>query len=100
MATDLTDPASLEQVLEALGANSTDIIRQAESILKPFVKEPASIPHMLQQIEHSTKVNVRHVASLILKRRYLVMDFTIVIVSFILVLLVFTKSVMLRPEKN
>jgi hypothetical protein len=69
MATDLTDPASLEQVLEALGANSTDIIREAETILKPFVKNPASIPHMLQQIEHSTKVNVRHVASLILKRR-------------------------------
>ena len=69
MAADLTNPSTLEQVLEALGANNTDTIREAEAILKPFVKEPASIPHMLQQIEHSSKVQVRHVASLIMKRR-------------------------------
>ena len=69
MSGNLTDPAFLEQVLEALGANNTDMIREAETILKPFVKDPASIPHMLQQIEHSTKEYVRHVSTLMTKRR-------------------------------
>jgi hypothetical protein len=80
MATDLTDPSTLEHVLEALGANSTDIIREAETLLKPFVKDPASIPHMLQQIEHSSNISVRHVASLISKRRYTMMSDEIIYV--------------------
>ncbi len=67
---DLSDPLYLEQVLEALGANNTEIIRQAEGVLRPFLKSPNCLAPLLQQIEHSTKVYVRHVGALILKRKY------------------------------
>jgi hypothetical protein len=67
--TDLNDPQQLEQVLAALGANNTQIIRQAEAVLKPFLKGFQSIPALLHQVEYSTNVSVRHVAALILKKR-------------------------------
>lgn len=67
--TNLNDPHQLEHVLEALGANNTEIIRQAESILKPFLKSILSVPALLHQIEFSTNVSVRHVSALILKKR-------------------------------
>lgn len=67
--TNLEDPKQLEHVLEALGANNTEIIRQAESILKPFVKSIQCIPALLHQIEYSSNVSVRHMAALILKKR-------------------------------
>ncbi len=40
---DLTDPLQLEQVLQALGANNTEIIRDAEKLLKPFTKQVDSL---------------------------------------------------------
>ena len=67
--TNLEDPKQLESVLEALGANNTEIIRQAEGILKPFVKTIQSIPALLHQIEFSTNIHVRHMAALVLKKR-------------------------------
>jgi hypothetical protein len=66
---DLNDPQQLEQVLEALGANNTQIIRHAEAVLKPFLKTFQSIPALLYQIENSSNVSVRHVAALILKKK-------------------------------
>jgi hypothetical protein len=70
---DLADPSQLELVLEALGTNNTGIIRQAEEALKPFLKRPVCIPSLLRQIQYSTKVYVRHVSSLILKKRCIFM---------------------------
>lgn len=67
--TNLNDPHQLEQVLEALGANNTQIIRQAEAILKPFLKTLPAIPALLHQIEFSTNESVRLVSALILKKR-------------------------------
>ena len=69
MSIDLTDSLVLSQVLEALGANNTEIIKEAEKTLKPFTKQVQCIPCFLEQIEHSDNVSVRHMASLILKKK-------------------------------
>jgi predicted lactoylglutathione lyase len=69
MSVDFSDPAQLEQVLEALGANNTEIIREAERTLRPFTKKVNCIPSLLQQVQHSTNVSVRHVSALILKKK-------------------------------
>lgn len=69
MSVDFNDPAQLEQVLEALGANNTEIIREAERALRPFTKQVMCIPSLLQQVQHSTNISVRHMAALILKKK-------------------------------
>lgn len=69
MSIDFNDPVQLEQVLEALGANNTEIIREAERTLRPFTKQVSCIPCLLQQVQHSTNVSVRHMAALILKKK-------------------------------
>lgn len=69
MSVNFNDPVQLEQVLEALGANNTEIIREAERTLRPFTKQVYCIPCLLQQVEHSTNISVRHMAALILKKK-------------------------------
>lgn len=68
-AVDFNDPVQLEQVLEALGANNTEVIREAERALRPFTKQVYCIPCLLQQAQHSTNISVRHMAGLILKKK-------------------------------
>lgn len=67
--TDLSDPNQLQHVLEALGANNTQIIRNAEAVLKPFLKTLQAIPSLLYQLEFSPNESVRLVSALILKKR-------------------------------
>ena len=67
--TNLNDPQQLEHVLEALGANNTQTIRHAETVLKPFLKTLQCLPALLHQIEFSHNESVRLVSALILKKR-------------------------------
>jgi hypothetical protein len=61
---DLNDPAQLGQVLQMLSANDGATIKQGEKLLKGFLKQPASVPAVLNQMQ-SSDVRYRHVRSLV-----------------------------------
>ena len=63
---DFTNPSILEQALIALSQPET--ISQAEASLKPFLKSPACIPLLLQQLQGSGNDSVRLHAAFLLKR--------------------------------
>ena len=67
-APDFTNPEHLTQVLLMLSANSTETIKQGESFLKPFSKNPASIAAYMSQITSCSNEICRHQASLMLKK--------------------------------
>jgi sulfite reductase alpha subunit-like flavoprotein len=81
----LNDPQQLEQVLEALGANNTQTIRHAETLLKPFLKTLHCLPALLHQLEFSTNESVRLVTALILKKRSAKSDSPSILHSFQLI---------------
>lgn len=66
---DLTNPVNLGNVLSLLSANDTAAVKRGEKQLKPFLKQPASAHHLLNQIQNSQNVSVRHHAALLLKKK-------------------------------
>lgn len=69
---DLTNPVNLGNVLALLSANDTATVKKGEKQLKPFLKQPACAHHLLNQIQNSQNVSVRHHAALILKKKLVV----------------------------
>ena len=66
---DLTNPTNLGNVLSLLSANDTATVKKGEKQLKPFLKQPASAHHLLNQIQNSPNASVRHHAALLLKKK-------------------------------
>ena len=66
---DLSNPANLSRVLSMLVTNDTKTIRAAEKQLKVFMKKPASVTSMLNQIHSNPLAEVRHQAALMLKKK-------------------------------
>ena len=48
-------PDQLSQILAMLGANDTETIKKGEKFLKPFLKQPMSVEHVLKQLELNTE---------------------------------------------
>jgi hypothetical protein len=69
---DLTNPVNLGNVLSLLSANDTATVKKGEKQLKPFLKQPASAHHLLNQIQNSQNASVRHHAALLLKKKLVV----------------------------
>lgn len=66
---DLTNPSNLSNVLLLLSANDTKTVKHGEKLLKPFLKQASSSSHLLNQIQNSQNVSVRHHAALLLKKK-------------------------------
>src|SRR4051812_14694153 len=66
---DLSDPTRLSIVLTMLSANDTSTVKKGEKLLKPFLKQPSCILHILNQIRNSPDTSIRHHASLLLKKK-------------------------------
>ena len=64
-----TNPAELEHVLSLLLAPDNAAIARATTIMNDFLKQPASIPALLQQITESTSVQARQMAAVLLRRK-------------------------------
>lgn len=64
-----SNPAALSQVLEMLSQPDTDVVRQGEKILKPFLKQSTCVLALINQIRSSTNESIRHHASLLLKKK-------------------------------
>lgn len=64
----LQDPATLVAVISSLCANDTAVIRKAEKALKPFTKKVESIPMLINLVQSSQDVNIRHHSALLLKK--------------------------------
>lgn len=73
MAANLSDPAQLSAVLQMLSQPDTQVIRRAEKMLTKWLKDPAAIAALMQQIASSEDVNVRHHAALLLKKKIIVL---------------------------
>ena len=73
MAANLSDPAQLSSVLQMLSQPDTQVIRRAEKMLSKWLKDPAAIAALMQQIISSEDVNVRHHAALLLKKKIIVL---------------------------
>ena len=65
---DLNIPDHLSQVLQMLSANSTEIVKQGEKLLKQFNKNPACLSAYLTQIVNRPDDVCRHQAALMLKK--------------------------------
>jgi len=46
----LSDPIQLQTTLLSLSANNTATIRAGENALKPFLKTPACLPALINQV--------------------------------------------------
>ena len=64
-----TNPAELEHVLSLLLAPDNSAIARATTIMNDFLKQPASIPALLQQITESASVQARQMAAVLLRRK-------------------------------
>lgn len=63
------DPAALAHVLGMLSQNDTEVVKQGEGYLKPFLKQPSCILSLINQLRTSSDEGIRHHAALLLKRR-------------------------------
>jgi len=63
-----TTPEQLESVLSALMAPDTNAIRQAETIMNAFLKQPSAVPAMLQQLTQSSQAPARQMSAVLLRR--------------------------------
>jgi Importin-beta N-terminal domain len=63
------NPADLTTVLNMLSVGDTDVIKQGEQLLKPFLKNPGCIPALLGQVQSCPHAAVRQHASLLLKKK-------------------------------
>ena len=64
-----TNPAELEHVLSLLLAPDNAAIARATLIMNDFLKQPASIPALLQQITESASIPSRQMAAVLLRRK-------------------------------
>lgn len=63
------DPAQLSAVLTLLNANDSKTIKRGEKLLKPFTKTKNCVIPLLNQLQLSQDVSVRHHAALLLKSK-------------------------------
>lgn len=66
---DLTNPANLVEVLSRLSTSDTSTIKEAEKMLKPFLKQPSSAVHLVNVLGGCQDVACRHHAALLLKKK-------------------------------
>ena len=64
-----TNPAELEHVLSLLLAPDNSAIARATAIMNDFLKQPASIAALLQQITESSSIQARQMAAVLLRRK-------------------------------
>lgn len=69
MADLASNPAQLEGLLSQLSVSDTNTIKRAEATLKPFLKKPSCLPALLQQLQGSQNEQVRHMASILIKKK-------------------------------
>lgn len=70
MSINLTsDSAALTHILSLLSQPDTEVVRQAEKTLKPFLKQPSCVLSLINQIRTNTDESIRHHAALLLKKR-------------------------------
>jgi HEAT repeat protein len=69
MAVNLSDPAQLTVTLRMLTEPDTDVIRRAEKMLNKWLKDPAAISSLINQITSCADANIRHHAALLLKKK-------------------------------
>lgn len=62
-------PEQLESCLQQLLAPDTSLIKQAEGILKGYLKHVQCIGGLMVQIQHSTHCQVRQMAAILLRKR-------------------------------
>ena len=61
---------AIPSLLSHLTTPDTNVIRQAEASLKPLLKNPACVTHLIAVLRnHSAPPAVRHVAAVILRKR-------------------------------
>ncbi len=65
----LQNPTNLEALLLQLTAPDTQVIQQAEAIVKKYVKNPVCVAGLVQQVQGSSYVQVRQLAAMLLRRR-------------------------------
>lgn len=59
----------LEKTLAACLAPDSEIIKQATTIMKQFLKQPSCVEPLMQQIQSSTIVEARQMAAVLLRRK-------------------------------
>jgi len=64
-----TKPQELEQVLYAVTQPNNENLRKATILLETFMEDPKSIICLIQQLENSTKDEVRQVAAIYLREQ-------------------------------
>lgn len=64
-------PEQLEACLLQLTHPDTEQIKQAEAAIKAYLKQIASVPGLLTQLQHSAKPEVRQLAALMLRKKLL-----------------------------
>ncbi|EWM29705.1 Importin-beta [Nannochloropsis gaditana] len=67
--TQLANPSNLEALLLQLTAPDTQIIQQAEAVIKKYVKSPVCVAGLVQQLQGSTYLQVRQLSAMLLRRR-------------------------------
>lgn len=65
----LQNPTNLEALLMQLTAPDTQVIQQAEAVVKKYVKSPICVAGLVQQMQGSKYVQVRQLAAMLLRRR-------------------------------
>jgi hypothetical protein len=66
---DLFNPDNLLQVLRMLSAPDTAVIKKAEKLLKPFLKQPTSAVSLVNVLGGCPELACRHHAALLLKKK-------------------------------
>ncbi|OQR85004.1 importin-like protein [Achlya hypogyna] len=62
-------PEQLEACLLQLTASNTDTIKQAEAVIKAYLKHPASVTGLMTQIQGSSHASVRQLAAMLLRQK-------------------------------
>ncbi|ETO21346.1 hypothetical protein RFI_15856 [Reticulomyxa filosa] len=65
-----TNPQELEQVLFAMTQPNNENLKQATLMLADFMEKPQSINCLVQQLENSTKAEVRQLAAIYLREQF------------------------------
>eukprot|EP00624_Nannochloropsis_granulata_P005606 evm.model.NODE_3984_length_32566_cov_17.902445.2 len=65
----LQNPTNLEALLLQLTAPDTQVIQQAEAVVKKYVKSPICVAGLVQQMQGSKYIQVRQLAAMLLRRR-------------------------------
>lgn len=65
-----SNPAALEQLLVNCGVGDSALIASSEASLKPFLKHATCLPALVDQLQRSQSIQVRHLAALLIKQRH------------------------------